>query len=237
MSIQPKLQSHLNVTGFTLNPMKSNEEIKNLLIGIGSYPPIHICDADGSVEHNNYIGTITLESIFSYYQKDKSNTGIFASACYSNGYATIKFWDEYLPARFEFNMYVNGFMKDADLVLDHLKAPARPADGIGAIDYQFSLTTKEVPFNILVKKDPSFADIKLGTEFELNIETREITGDPNTLTEITCYSCTEPATYWGITKTPVPIKGRLDMYKLEEDLINFKLVPTCIKCRDYFNRE
>lgn len=236
MSAQPKLYSHLNVTGFTLNPVKSTEEIQNLFIGLGSYPPTHICDADTELEHENYVGSIILDSISSFYQKEP-NSGIFLSACYSNGYATLKIWDTFLPARFEFNMHLNGFMKDADLILDHLKAPARPSDGIGAFDYEFSLTTKEVPFSRLSKKDPTFADIKLGTEFEINLDTREIKGDPATLSQITCYACTEPALYWGMTKVPVPTNYRLNKYKLEEDLINFKTVPVCEKCRHYFNKE
>lgn len=238
MSVNLNLNSHLVVNGYTINPIMDARQGLTLLSGLGEYPPEHKCDADHNVVHKNYLGQIYENSIMSKYINIEGERGLFCTAILTNGHYTLRIWDETKPARVRFDAYVKGAMYDADLILDHLKAPAIPWDGVGLFDYTYSINQSPIIFSPMMKQDISKDPYTMGTGWKIDYETLTYEGTPNQLNTIKCYFCPNDGKYWGITPTPIPkdfyddCKDWYDptqegWFDGTKDTNNFKSVPAC----------
>lgn len=224
------VESHIKITGFTLNPIKDYKLGESLMFGLGQYPKEHVCDFNPEIKHTNYLGTIEdREIIYSKYIEEVGNRGLVVFAPLTNGgHYTLRIWDESYPAYVQFEAYIKNRVYDADLILDHLKAPAFPWDGIGLFDETCSIAESQIRFSPLMKSSEKFfPGYVVKDPLIIDHENTTYSGYLNELDKIFCYFCEFKAEFWGITRPPIPNSLKPDDYEQSEDLYPFKLIPVC----------
>jgi hypothetical protein len=120
---------------------------------LGNYSDTHFCDySSKNTTHKNYLGNI-IAGPFGAKIKDENNSGIVAHCMLDNGYYTLRIWDTVYPAEIDFELFLEGDLPDADLIVDHLSAPAIPNDGLGMFDHTLIISKSITPTSTMKKFD------------------------------------------------------------------------------------
>jgi hypothetical protein len=214
-----KLGTKLVINGFSINPILDENSFMLSTKGIANYEDIHLCDygrdpeetvedyiKKGMMSHKNYLGKRIGNPKVNYIN-NKNTRGWTGYQLIENGYYIIKIWDNFYPARIQFDLYLDEKMDDADLIIDGLCAPAVPFDGFGMFDYSYSLSYITKPESILEKNDKT-SSYHLNEPFNIEKYIEEKGGYEiilNQLDTIHCHFCTNDGKYFifGLNKQSV----------------------------------
>jgi hypothetical protein len=196
-----KYFSRFNLHGYTINPIKDIQWLSNMLCGLFTYSDNHLCDYGRGKMHLNYLGKqIGLPYIVKI--EEPGNEGFIATQYMTNGYFVMKILDSVYPAEIRFDLFLTEPLVDAELLIDHLCAPAIPFDGPGVFDYTYSLTHENAPFHHLNKSDRSKSSYYIN-EPMLKNESGEVWSITlNELNSIKCHFCEKNAVRWIIIGAP-----------------------------------
>lgn len=193
--------SKLLINGFTINPIKEVVSFKESVSGFFdyAYKQKHVCDFTGKEIHTNYLKQRVEEVFVSNIIKEHGRC-LTGFVILNNGYYTVTISYDKHPAEIQFDLYLDEYMSDPDLIIDHLCAPAVPFDGFGMFDYTYSLTHIAKPKSII---SDVYNNIRYTNNEPFNISLYN--GDQNyeivlnQLKEIHCYFCEKEGKYFGFT--------------------------------------
>jgi hypothetical protein len=213
--------------GYTINPITEAKTLHSIINGLCSYEYkiSHICDFDPNrvKKHINYLGSpISVAKIEKIQDNDK--TGLIATQFLTNGYFTIKIWENITPSLVRFDLYLDEKLDDIDLILDHLTSPAIPDDGLGLFDYTYSLTHDQFHKHPLQKYDKKMSSYFINDKIKYEDDEINWSITLNELDKIECHFCSNAATQWIIISPPWLKEGEFG-----EDY-NFITVTVCSNC-------
>jgi hypothetical protein len=198
MDFPHEVETRLTVNGFTMNPITNPMLLSVVINGLVSYKDNHLCDYGQASTHKNYLGKKITEPIVTV-SEDKSF--IQAHVGLTNGWINIRITNNVYPAKVVLDAYVAGDIKDADLIIDHLCAPALPMDGIGMFDYTYTLQSNPILNNAMSKHNHHASPYKLNDPALVSDGSVEVT--LNKLSSIECHFCSSPAVTWLIVGPPM----------------------------------
>lgn len=192
-----KVVSHLVINGFTINPVKDVSYLNVLINSLCTlYDNKHECDLGSGIVHENFLGKQIGEPSVSYVE-NTTFKGLIGFAVLENGYFVIKIWDNIYPAEVQFDLYLDKYLPDCDIIIDHLACPVGIYDGLGIFNVTYSL-------NHIKKSEPPISKENKNFPKNFNNETFDATKynkDPqnysfvlNKLKKIECYFCEEQIT-------------------------------------------
>lgn len=198
MDFPHEVESRLTVVGFTINPITNSAMLSALLNGLVSYKDKHLCDYGQSSIHKNYLGRKIIEPVI-IVSEDKSFVQGYVAL--TNGWINVRVINNVYPAKVVFDAYINENMSDADLIIDHLCAPALPMDGMGLFDFTYNLQSTPILNSAMSKHNHFTAPYKLNSPAVILDDAVEVT--LNKLSNIECHFCSLPATTWLIVGPPM----------------------------------
>lgn len=195
--------SRLSIHGYTINPLIQESHFKNVFFGITTYKSKHSCDFNGRAIHNNYlgkrVGDISVKQIGSKLVPSFSGHVVL-----ENGHVTLTTVNDVFPAEIYLDVFLFEDIKDPDLLIDHLRAPAMNYDGFGMFDYTYRIDKEDVVQHHMSKFDQ---DVTYGQSISNAVP------EFNKLSKIECYYCQNQAISWA--------------FKDNNALPGFKSIPIC----------
>jgi len=216
------LNSRLTINGFTINPILDPELLASTIRSLSEYDENHLCDFGHTILHKNYLGkSLNYAQVFRVDQDGFS--GLQGHIDLTNGWITIRTWDNVYPSEVLIDIYVRGEIGDPDLILDHFCSPAMPHDSLGLFDYTYSLnstTTISTPIQKFNKKNPPYL-VNSPIVYTNNYDNWE--GTLNKFPKTECHFCKNVPVQWVIIGPP----WREDLVVHEKYLIPVKTVAVC----------
>lgn len=219
--------THISISGYSIKPIMNYNHLKNFFIGLFSYPEKWYCDHNqenienkkdilgkipggpekklmpytkNTIVHKGNFGNIIFEP---YIIENENKFSTHAFIIFENGYLTLNAieYEKYVPIFINIFTTINDI--DVDLLIDHFRAPAIEADGLGLFNYEIAINKKPIFFDnyyILQTIDREFAN-KLHYGYGINgdeyIKLKSVR--QNDLdNKIYCIHCDKEATYWDI---------------------------------------
>lgn len=196
-----KFINNLTIHGFTINPTTHPDILKNIIRGLAGYSEMHLCDyVENELPrktHKNYLGKIIGEPNVVEIKNDEK-VGLIGHCFIDNGYFNIRVWNNIYPSQIYFELFLEDEILDADLIIDHLSAPAIPNDGLGMFDYTYSISKKILPSSTLEKFSKLESSYHVNDPILLDGENWEI--ELNKLKEMECYFCKAEPNSWIFVK-------------------------------------
>lgn len=193
--------NNLRIHGFTINPITHPDFLHRFIKGLASYSDMHKCDfGDGDKPrkfHKNYLGKlINIPDVVKIEKEGFS--GLIGHCVLENGYFNLRVWNDIYPSQIYFSLFLEDDILDADLIIDHLSAPAVPNDGMGMFDYTYSINKEIFMSNPLEKFSKSESSYYVNKPIKVDGKDWEIT--LNKLGKITCHFCESVPHYWLFAK-------------------------------------
>jgi hypothetical protein len=198
-----QINTNIKIFGFTINPPKNEEQLKNILYGLtNSYEKKHICDfsENSDVVHVNpfieqkiHFDQISVKKI-----DFKQTCTLVGFLPLNNGYVVIRIKLNTYPCEVGVHIFLNEKVEDIDLVIDHLSAPAllnsknANADGMELFDIDYSITYESEKNNKINKHDKNIYPERTDWRGE----------NKNYLHNIECFFCREDAGFVSIHGHP-----------------------------------
>lgn len=202
--------SRLSIHGYTINPLIDESHFKNVFFGITTYKSKHSCDFNGDAIHDNYlgkrIGDISVRQIGSDISPSFSGHAVL-----ENGHVTLRTVNSVFPAEIYLDVFLFEDIKDPDLLIDHLRAPAMNHDGFGMFDYTYRIDKEDIAEHHMSKFNKPAAYDKLNFS-----DVPELSKLPR----VECYYCSNQAVSW--------------VFKDNNTRPGFKSVPSC---HEHLNRD
>lgn len=198
MDLPHNVESRLTITGFTMNPITDSYILKAVLTGLTSYKEEHLCDYGHQVIHKNYLGQRISDPMITNCMQYGFIQG---HVVLTNGWINIRITSDVYPAKVVADVYLNNSMPDADIIIDHLCAPALPLDGMGLFDYTYTLHSTPIPNTAMSKHNKMESPYKVNEPANVSEDKVEVT--LNKLSTIECHFCSSPATTWLIIGPPM----------------------------------
>ena len=193
--------NNLKIHGFTINPVTHPDILKNIIRGLASYSDMHKCDfleenKPRKIHKNNLGKLLNISDVIEI--KKEGFSGLIGHCILENGYFNLRIWNDVYPSEIHFNLFLEDDILDADLIIDHLSAPAVPNDGTGMFDYTYSINKEILTSNPLQKFSKSESSYYVNDPIRLNGEEWEVT--LNKLGQTTCHFCESTPHYWLFVK-------------------------------------
>lgn len=201
--LNSEINTNVKIFGFTINPPKNEEQMKNILYGlINNYEKKHICDfsKNGDVVHINplieqkiHFNEINVKKI-----RFKQNSVLIGFLPLNNGYMVIRIKLNTYPCEVSIHIFLNEKVEDIDLIIDHFSAPvlSNPenanADGMELFDIDYSITYESERGNKVNKHDKNIYPERTDWRGE----------NKNYLHNIECFFCRKDAEFVSIYGHP-----------------------------------
>lgn len=214
------LNSRLTINGFTINPIINPLLLAATITSLAEYDKTHLCDFGHTSLHKNYLGRpLNKAQVF----RVEGNSGLQGHIDLTNGWVTIRTWDDVYPSEVMIDIYIRGEMNDPDLILDHFCSPAMPHDSLGLFDYTYNLSSSVGISSPIQKFNKKISPYKVNDPISYTNDNDNWEGILNKFPETQCHFCSEVPIQWIVIGPP----WNEEFVSHEKYLIPVKSVMVC----------